>query len=108
MPAVASCYQVHAQNADTHITICGGYATLSATVRLVPKPRCCLPHRTLKSPYPIYAAYGHYTCDNSCIALLLIHHIHKVFVSYHKKGRVCWQMLYLKNSCFVVRVVWRK
>jgi len=23
MPAVTSCYQVHAQNADTHIPICG-------------------------------------------------------------------------------------
>jgi len=41
MPTVASCYQVHAQNAITHITICGGYAALRATVRLVPKPRCC-------------------------------------------------------------------
>jgi len=41
MPAVASCYQVHAQSADTHIPICGGCACLLATGRLVPKPRCC-------------------------------------------------------------------
>jgi len=24
MPAATSCYQVHAENADTHIPICGG------------------------------------------------------------------------------------
>jgi len=41
MPAATSCSQVHAQNGDTHISICGGYATLRATGRLVPKPRCC-------------------------------------------------------------------
>jgi len=38
MPAIT--YPVHAKNTDTHILICGGFATLLATGRLVPKPRC--------------------------------------------------------------------
>jgi len=67
-------------------------------------------YRTMKSPYLIHAADGYYTFDSSCITLLLIHHNHKVFVSYHKKGvsLICWQMVHLKKTFFVVRIVWRK
>ena len=41
MPAVTSCYQVHAQNTDTHTYLRRGFASLGAAGRLVPKPRCC-------------------------------------------------------------------
>ena len=40
------------------------------------------------SPYSFHAAYGYYTCDNSCMTLLWLHHNHKVCVSYHKNGLV--------------------
>jgi len=40
MPAVASCYQVHAQNTNTHTYLRRGFASLGATGRLVPKTLC--------------------------------------------------------------------
>jgi len=53
-PAVTSCYQEHALNADvryTYLRPC--YATLS---KVVPKPRCCSLYTALNIPRPTHGA----------------------------------------------------
>jgi len=40
MPAVTTCYQVHARNTNTHTYLRRGFVSLGVTGRLVPKTRC--------------------------------------------------------------------
>jgi len=61
-PAITSCYQVHALNADSHLSaalLCYLSATGAETSLLL---------TALNSPHPIHAADGHYT--RTCITLL--------------------------------------
>jgi len=65
-PAVTSCYQVHALNADAHLFAallcyfrCNWFRNISAVT-------------ALNSPHPVHAADSYYTRNSSCITLLFI------------------------------------
>ena len=76
-PVVTSCYQVHVLSADELLYM-----------PLVPKRRCCWLHTALNNPHPIHVADGHYTRNSRFITLLLVHHNHKMPISYHNNGLV--------------------
>ena len=83
-PAVTSCYQVHALNADAHLSAALCYFRCHWCRKLAAVN--CIRH--LNNPHPIHAADGHYTRYSSCITLLWLHHNHKMPISYYKNGFV--------------------
>ena len=103
-PAVTSCYQVHALNADAHLSAALFHYFRSHWYRNLAAVNCIL---HLNNPHPLHAADGHYTRYSSCITFLWLHHNHKMPISYHKNGLVSSHQSvgrWLIFMCFVVRI----
>jgi len=101
-PAVTSCYQVHALNADAHTPtaalLCYSGAAGAETLVLL---------TALNSPHLHNAADGRCIRNSSCITLLWLHHIHNMSLNYHKNGLVSSHQPLTDGlfvMCFVVRM----
>jgi len=82
--AVTSCYQVHALNADAHLSaalLCYLGATGAETSLLLN----CILHWIVLTISTLHTRNS----TGSCITLLWLQHNHKMSISYHKNGWVC-------------------
>jgi len=100
MPAVTSCYQVHALNVDAHLSAAMLYyvGANGAETSLLLTAYCI----EYSSPYP-----RRKIVNGSCITLLRLHHNHKMSITYHKNGLVSIVTNPIEDGlffmCFVIR-----
>ena len=107
-PDVASCCQVHALNADAHLS-----ATLLCYFRCNWCPNLaavnCILNWIVLTLFTLQMGITHLIV-RSCITLLWLHHNHKISISYHKNGLVSSQFFgrWFVFMCFVIRIFWWK
>jgi len=102
-PTVTSCYQVHALNADAHLSAallcyfrCNWCRNLAAVN--------CILHRIVLTLSTLHIR------NSSCITLLWLHHNHKMSISYHKNGLGSSHQTvgrWFIFMCFVIRIFWQ-